>query len=356
MRKSKVLSSFLYIFIVLFVLSFSLFNNFSQQVRAANLTSENDVLTRIKASTLSSHDITFTLGGSTAWNAGETIAIDFNEDGGGFSVNGASSTTADFDINDGTERTVFNVGTSTDCTGSSGANDVSIGINDTTGVVTLLACPSFTASGNGATVNVEYGTAATGGTNRVTNPSSANTYIVTITAAGDSGSYAVDILSEDQVTISASVNPTLDVTLSATTCALATLSSSQIDTCSYTVTVSTNATSGYASTILDDGNLRDGSNDINDAAGDNDVDQGSEEYGVATSDTSQTIVTYTTCTDPASNPQAASAMTTSAQQFANATGPVSGDVTTLCHAASITGSTPAGSFSHVATIIVTATF
>src|SRR3989339_221800 len=355
MNTSRLLSFSSLLFATIFTLSLPVLKNFKLQVAAANLTSISDTMTRIQASQTSSHDILFTLGTTTTWDAGETIAIDFNEDSGAFMVDGETSTITDFDINDGTERGVYNTGTSTDCTGSTGVNDISIGINDTTGVVTLLACPTFTSSNTNVTVNVEYGTAASGGTNRVTNPS-ANTYLINITAAADTGTFAIDILTSDQITITASVDPTLDVTISSTTCTLGTLSLSTIETCQYNISVSTNAANGYVSTILDDGNLRNGTIDIDDVELDNDIDQGSEEYGVATSKATQTIVQYTACTDPASNPHPASAITNSAQQFANANTPVNGDSTTLCHAASITGTTTAGSYNHTATIIVTASF
>lgn len=244
--------------------------------------------------------------------------------------------------------------------GGCGVTDAIEVTSITATTITFTACPSYTAGSNGAVIVVEIGTNATaGGTgnSQIINPSGAGTYVVTLAAGGDTGSLALDILTTDQITITAAVDPIMDVTISSTTCTLGTLSNSQVDTCQYNVSVSTNAANGYSATLKDDGNLRtSGIDDINDAGGDNDVDAGNEEYGVATSKVGQTIVQYTTCTDPASNPQPASAITTSAQQFSSATGPVNSDATTLCHAASVAGNTPAGLYSHVVTIVVTATF
>ena len=60
-----------------------------------------------------------------------------------------------------------------DCTGHTEVNDIAVGIDDATGIVTFTACGTFTSSSSGATINIEYGTAA-GGTNRVTNPTAQN--------------------------------------------------------------------------------------------------------------------------------------------------------------------------------------
>lgn len=321
-------------------------------VFSASLTSISDVLTTVKTSTAANHTVTFTLDGANTFAATETIVVTFPSSS--FTLSAlANSDALDYDIVvGGTEELIV-------VNGACASQDAIEVTTITTTAITFTACGSYTAGSAGATIVIEIGTHATsGGTgnSQITNPSSANTYVVSLAAGGDTGSFAVDILTTDQVTITASVDPTLDVTISSTTCALGTLSTSQVDTCQYNVTVSTNAVGGYASTIKDDGNLRFGANDIDDAAGDNDVDQGSEEYGVGTSKAGQTITQYSTCNDPGANPQPAKALTTSTQQFASATGPVSSDATTLCHAASITGSTPAGTYQQIVTIVVTATF
>lgn len=315
----------------------------SRQAHAANLTSMSDTMTRLQVSTASNHDIDFTT--PTGVAEGETITITFPA-----AFDTSSIVEDDVDVEDDSS----DLTTAADCTGSEHA-----GVAMAADVLTITIC-----SGDGgaiaatSVVTVEIGTNATAsgtGSNQITNPGSGGSNTIAIAGTmTDSGSLAVAIMTDDQVTVSATVDPTITSTLSASTCALGTLSSSQIDTCTYTNTVDTNATGGFTSTILDDGNLRDGANDIDDVTGD--VDSGSEEYGVGTSDAGNTIDQYTACADPEPTPLEASAITTTAQSYSSAAGPVATDVTTLCHGASITATTPAGSYSHITTHITTGTF
>lgn len=229
--------------------------SFLQIVSAGALTQISDTLTRLKTSTLSSHDILFTLAAANTFAAGETITIDFDEDGGKFTVAGATSVIADFDFNDGTERVIYNVGAATDCTGSVGVNDISVGIVDATGVVTFLACPAFTASGAAAAVNIEYGTAA-GGTNRVTNPAAAANYVIPIAGTfGDTGQFAVVIIANDQVSVTATVDPSITFTISANSTAFGSLAVGLVTTSApnITLTIGTNAANGYTITVKDEG-------------------------------------------------------------------------------------------------------
>src|SRR3990172_10694479 len=79
------------------------------KVKAASLTGISDTLTRLQVSTASSHDILFTMVGANTFATTETITYDFNEDGGGFVVDGAATVAGDFDFSDGTERVIFGV-------------------------------------------------------------------------------------------------------------------------------------------------------------------------------------------------------------------------------------------------------
>lgn len=153
---------------------------------AADSTSRSDTLTTNDVSTLSSHQISLTLASGNTFAAGESVIVDFREDNGAFTVNAAGTLAADLSFNDGTARTIYSVTSgAASCAGSVGVNDVAVGIVDATGVLTFLACPSYTASAATATITIKYGTAA-GGTNRVTNPSSAGSYVIQFpNAAGD---------------------------------------------------------------------------------------------------------------------------------------------------------------------------
>ena len=108
---------------------------------------------------------------------------------------------------------------------------------------------------------------------------------------------------------------------------------------------------------MDDGNLRTvGGDDIDDEAGGN-VDEGSEEYGASSNDTTgtQAIVDSTGCDDSGTQ-EDATALTTTAQEYADNTTGVSAEATVVCHLASISGTTPAGGYSHITTHITTGLF
>lgn len=215
-------------------------------------------------------------------------------------------------------------------------------------------------------VIITIGLSASGGANQITNPGSTGSKSIPLTAgSSDTGTLAVPILTDDQVTVSATVDPSITSSLSSTTCNLGTLSVSAISFCSYTNTVNTNASSGYVSTIVENGNLCSPSvavctNDIDDSAGGT-VDEGSEEYGVSSNDTTgtQDIVDSTGCDDSGTS-EAATSITTTPQVYADSgdgdSGPVSNRITTICHSASVAGTTPAGSYSHIVTHITTGTF
>ncbi|MEX0617052.1 MAG: hypothetical protein WD231_04575 [Candidatus Woykebacteria bacterium] len=145
----------------------------------------------------------------------------------------------------------------------------------------------------------------------------------------------------------------MTVTLSSNSINLGTLSTGAVTTASNSIEVDTNAAGGYQVTVLDDGNLRTGAGaDINDVSGGT-VGLGSEEYGLATSQSGQTITQDASC---GPDPDNASAITTSAQLVASSSLPIEDDATILCYSASISGSTSAGSYSHVLTYITTGTF
>jgi hypothetical protein len=324
---------------------------------AANLTTISDTMSRIKVSEAANHTIEFVT--PTGVDAStDTITLTFDDTGDSFDFGSVSEADIDLAVDDdgGCD------GTWTDKTvaAAPGAGSWGASVNATNDVITLTA-PSDATTGEitaGVCVQIEIGTnAANGGagTNQITNPSVAATYVVDIAGTfGDSGAYEVDIVSDDQIQITASVDPTLDVVFSSNTCALGVLSSTTIETCSYDITVSTNSTNGYEATIVEDGDLRNAVDSIADAGGT--VTAGTEGYGVGTSKAGQTITQNAACTDGAGGSQSGSSLTGTEQQFASATGPVSSDATTMCHLASVSGATPAGSYSQTATIIVTASY
>jgi len=146
--------------------------------------------------------------------------------------------------------------------------------------------------------------------------------------------------------------PTIDgtndfvVKLGSSAAALSTLSSSAVSTAIVGMDVTAEVDGGYTVQIEDDGNLRDGANDINDVA-DGAVTAGSEEYGGLSSDTSLAGSTFDTQD---------TAFTQSFQEIATRSGASfeSRDFVTL--KASISPSTPNGSYAHVLSVIVSGNY
>ncbi len=198
------------------------------------------------------------------------------------------------------------------------------------------------------------------GTGDLGTPTTATTGLIIVTTNNtttdvDSGTLAVDIVTNEQVVVSATVEPSITFTLGANTANLGTLSTGAINTASSSIQTGTNASSGFSTTVYEDNNLRiDASHDIDDVTGD--VDLGSEEYGMSTTDSGQTIETDTegNCnTSP--NPKVATAITATAQTVAGATGPVD-ETNSFCLAASISSTTTAGAYSHTLTFVTTGLF
>lgn len=154
----------------------------------------------------------------------------------------------------------------------------------------------------------------------------------------------------------------LQVSISGDPVALGSLSASTVAYDGITSTITSNSASGYVSVVKYDNTLTSGSNTIADAAGDNDVDPGSSEFGASTSKASQTITQSTAspvCSETRQtqgSAAAAKALTTSFQQFASSTGIASGDATTLCFLASIPSTQAAGVYTSTMTVVTTARF
>jgi hypothetical protein len=174
------------------------------------------------------------------------------------------------------------------------------------------------------------------------------------------------VIGDNQVEISASVDPILSFSLSSSNCDLGTFSTTSIKTCSYNTQVSTNASGGYTAYIKDDGNLQNANSDnISDVEEDL-VEDGEGEYGISTTESDSVDIIKINdaeedvdfdvddCTfmDGTSTPADASALTTSDQSYATESSPVSADTVYLCHAVSISATTPAGAYSQTVMITV----
>jgi hypothetical protein len=152
---------------------------------------------------------------------------------------------------------------------TAGVNNIGIAVDTTALAFRVIPCATFTASANAATITFTIlGTAANG---TLTNPSSANSYSLTLSqtdegvASANTGSIGLSIVTDDQVSVTASVDPSISFNVGATSSACSTsfagnggtVALGSIPTSSTVVSsgasgvfhictrVSTNASSGY---------------------------------------------------------------------------------------------------------------
>ncbi len=228
---------------------------FPQLAIAASITSARDTMTRLKTSTTSDHSLSFVLPAGVTFDSNDELRIDFPHSSA-FTQSGTWAT-ADFTFNDGTARTVNAVeataspnGAVTGC--SDASNNVGVEIDTTNLVFSVIPCGgSFTASSTGATVAFTIdGTTADG---TLTNPSGTGSYTITIandednnSSDDDTVSIAIRIIADDQVVVTATVDPTFTFSLSANSVALGTLSASSAGSGSHTVSAATNGAGGFS--------------------------------------------------------------------------------------------------------------
>lgn len=234
----------------LLVLSTVLFSGgtaFIPVAYAASLTTLSDTLSSAKISTLSNHDISFVT--PTGVAASATIILTFP---GSFSVAAAMDFT-DIDVLDnGTNVTL--------AASPSGATWGAVRTSAT--VITLTN--GTTAVTAGHTIRIKIGTNATNqttGVRQITNDTTTGTKAIAVTGTfGDTGTISVQLVTDDTVVISGTVNQAITFSISSNTIAFGTLDSaaarfantstgSASDTVAHTLAVSTNAPTGYSVTV-----------------------------------------------------------------------------------------------------------
>lgn len=352
-------------------LSFSFWVLLPDTTTAASITSARDVLSRAKINTLSDHEIKFVT--PTGVNAdGDTITVAFESD----------YALGSFDVG----NVDLAVGDSNNCTTASftdktlaAADDAGVwGVSQASQTITFDA-PTDAAAGEitaDRCVKIEIGSNATSGATGasiITNPTADGDYTVTIGGTfGDTGVISTNIVDEDQVTVTASVDTTIACTVDNTSTAFGTFVVNTIDTAASTITwtVSTNATSGYALTVRDQGNgsnpglysasagylIGSADNSFNNAGDLGALSigyglQGTKTNGDAGSATTTVAATY----DVAGNNVGGFERT--ATTLASATGPVANATVTSTLKAKISGLVPAGSdYTDTLTYVCTAIF
>jgi hypothetical protein len=211
-----------------------------QIAQAGSLTSMSDTMTRLKAAQLSDHTILYTT--PTGMSSG-TIVIDFNT--AGF-VDG-SVDHSDIDLSYAAN------GTDNEQTlGAAAGNNIWGAVFAANELTLTYPTSNGTAITAGWKVQIEIGEVATGGASneQMTNPAAGDDKVIAITSGADSGSLAVSIASEDQVSITATVTPTLSFNVTDSAVALGNLSATVVQTDTAAMTASTNATGGYSITVI----------------------------------------------------------------------------------------------------------
>jgi hypothetical protein len=325
----------------------------SGKSHAAQLTTARDYLNRQQASVTSGiqHEVFFTTATAVSGGAGANkviLVFPDGDDGLWCRTAGTLTVTAITNPTGATETsgTLLPGTLAGACTQGSGAS--SYDTFTITGVNNLSSATNYGVrfTGNSAAL----GTAAAGNDIKVTVKTNNGTSDI------DSQVIALSLVAADQVTVTATIDPTLTVALSGTSAALGTLSTSQVAQAGITSTVTTNAASGYVSVVKYSGTMSNGVQTLGDTAGGTIV-AGEAEFGVSTSKSSQTISQWspTACSSTGTT-STATALTTTFQSFASAAAAASSDATTLCFLASTTATQAPGSYSTTATLVTTARF
>lgn len=331
----------IYVSVLGLVLPVLLFTVSVKRAAAANLTTTYLRLNRLSAATATSFRLQF----RTVAAGATTVVIDFN---------GADATT---------------------WTGSSGV----VNATQTTATATCAsetgdtALPgSITAAASGAVLTISSVTALAATTTycvdltsatAVTN-ATAGEYHPTVTVGSDSNTIALRTISNDQIVVTATVAPTFNFVLSGNTDSFTTnlSTSSVVSTTGRTVTITTNAASGWIAWVKNlngssgaatKGALKSASaanytipttnaNALGSAS--HTLSTGSEDYGLGVTITTDAAGGGTVALDAAYDGTSSKAGVldpTNFRPIASANGTTSGDVINLAERATISGSTPA---------------
>ncbi len=326
---------------------------------AASLTSISDNMSRLKASTASNHDIRFVTPTGVASTTNVTLT---------FSADFTPGSVAFGDID-------FQEGSSSNCTTASWTDKTLVASAPSSSQFSAAFSGNvltFTSGGASATitagrcVRVLIGTNAAGGSNQITNGAADDDDTVAIAGTfGDTGTLSVDIITDDQVVVTATVDPSITFSISDNTIGFGTLNAADDRfatgdtlgnssvTSAHTLAAGTNATSGYVIYLLGD-TLTSGSNTITAPAGPSATTVGSEQFGLnlSASGGSGTVDSqYGTAS------QYGFGSTSSVQDnIASATGASATTTYTATYIANIGSSTEAGNYSTTLTYTATATY
>lgn len=330
-----------------------------QLAYAAALSSLSDTQSSLKISTLSDHTIQFVT--ASTFNAGQIITITFPS---GYATGTFAVT--NFDLATSTSATCSGFSDETLAASPSG---LTWGVSQATSTIYITSGTASIPANR--CVQVQIGSNATfggAGVSQITNPSSPGAYIISIGAGSDSGSITQNIITDDTVVISATVQQSLTFVISTTTIYFGNLNSGSakfasstnttgdtVDTVAHTVAVSTNAPSGYTITIRGD-SLTSQQNPANTitAVGASYASStpGTEQFGIRASASGGTGFTVGTPYSGATS-YGFDASSTTPSTLATGSGATNTTTYSLAYLANIAGTTEAGTY--VANLVYVAT-
>lgn len=332
---------------------------------AGTITAVSDTMSRVQKTTLSSHTIKFTTSVAVS-AAADTIAITFPS-GYSFATKAISSVSFTHGASTGSEATEVLAATPD-------ATKWGAVFSGTGNVIFTLTAPT---DGSGAAILAANDKViiAYDATNS-TNPSTAASYNTTIAIAGAntaSSSFETVILDSDQIAVSATVDPTLSFSVTNTTLGFGHFAGTALryatsDTVgSPTVpsngapayfTVSTNALTGATIAVSDAGSgtnpglWSSANSELIPAAASTAVTTGSKKYGVYAKNASNLTIAEGFDHDSTSD----LAISRTAQTLATAAGPVSAATVDIALISAIDGSTKAGTYADILTVVCTGNF
>ncbi len=229
--------------------------NFGHEAKADSVTSLSDNLSRLRINTLADHTVQFVT--PSGVDAGETMTLTFDSDFvmGSFSVDNIDLATA-----------TTCGGSFTDKTLGSSPSGATWGVGQAGQIITFTSGTDTITSTH--CIKIEIGANATSGASgatQITNPTAAQTATLAIGGTfGDTGTAALAIVDTnyDQVSVTATVDPTISFALSDATIGFGTLSASAaryatgdtngsaVETSAHNLQVATNAPSGYNLYVL----------------------------------------------------------------------------------------------------------
>lgn len=327
---------------------------------AASLSSLSNTMSRLKTSTLSNHTVQFiTPTGVTAFSQTITVTFPAGFTMGTFNIlNVDLAVSSEASCSGFTDRTIA-TSAGSDVWGAAQAGQIITFTAPSSGTIGTSGVPA------GRCVQIEIGSnAAQGGagSTQITNPASANQYNITIAGTfGDTGTIGVRVIADDQLAVTATVDPILTFTITDNTVALGTLSASAATTATEQFVVATNADLGYAvrisGTTLTHANTSDTITAMSSATTSS---VGTEQFGINLVSNSSPSVGSA----PSGGTGAAATGYSTANNFkfvtgetiASASGPSANTTFTISFLANIGAQTEAGAYSTTLTLVCTGTF